>query len=71
MLTIDWAMRAICMASRTRQREGTPRSARYEGWVVAGSVMAHVKMLGWCSERATNGRGAGNCRDRIRADRPA
>ncbi len=44
MPTIDWAMRAICMASRTRQSEGTPRSARYEGRVVTGSVMARVRM---------------------------
>ena len=43
MPTIDWAMRAICIASRTRHSDGTSRSARYEGRVVVGSVMAHER----------------------------
>ena len=40
-LTIDWAMRAICMPSRTRPSEGTRSSARYErssgAWVTGAS----------------------------------
>ena len=31
MLIIDWAMRATCMASRTRPSDGTASKALYEG----------------------------------------
>src|ERR1035437_3119743 len=38
MLTIDWAMRAICMASSTRPSEGTAKRARYEGSGATGAT---------------------------------
>src|ERR1035437_313814 len=47
MLTIDWAIRETCMASRTRPSDGTARRARYEGAGVTGCATDRLRRGGF------------------------